>query len=131
MTSNFTIDHFCDKNIGQEYECPVCFNIMFTICEFDSCGHTFCDSCIKQFLECPVCKNKNIKYHSSKIKCYVEDCDMTFRLAEAKVHLADKHNIHNIHNISDEALWNFISTVFNNYFALSEYFKYCPGLKII
>ena len=101
--SCFTLDHFVDQVVGKEFECPVCYGIMFQIREVTACGHLFCDSCITKLEECPLCKGKDLDHHESKylerrlgdqrVRCYIENCTRTFTINEARDHLAKEHGI--------------------------------------
>ena len=87
---------------AKEYECPICYNIMFQVCELDNCGHLFCNKCIQRLDMCPLCKNTNTQFHSSKylqrklfnqkVKCFITDCDNIFTIVEAENHLVKFHN---------------------------------------
>lgn len=99
--SNFNSEYFLDKNTIRDFECPICFSIMFKVCELDRCGHLYCEDCIKQMKDCSICKNKDTFYHTSKylqrklynmeVKCLVPDCDKIFTLTEAVNHLLKYH----------------------------------------
>ena len=86
--SDFTIDHFVNRNIIKEFECPICYSIMFKVCELDNCGHLLCKKCVKKIKDCPICKNRNVYYHTSKylqrklydqeVKCTIPKCNKIF-----------------------------------------------------
>lgn len=103
LLSCFTLEHFVDQVVGKEFECPICYGIMFRIHEVSACGHLFCDSCIAKLEECPLCKGKDLDHRESKylkrrlenqtVRCYLEKCERTFTLNEARAHLAKEHGL--------------------------------------
>ena len=102
ILSNITINNFLEKdNVSAEFLCPICFSVMFEICEFDDCGHLFCQNCIGKLDNCSLCRNKNLCYHKSKylqrklfdqnVLCFLSDCNQTLKLAEIEDHIVKHH----------------------------------------
>lgn len=100
---SFTVEHFIDHVAGKEFECPVCYGIMFQVREIIACGHLLCDSCITKLEECPLCKCRDLDHKGSKylerrlwnqiVRCSHEHCERTFPLNEARDHLAKEHGV--------------------------------------
>ena len=111
ILSDFTTDHFLEKDKITDFICPICLSVMFEIYELNNCGHLFCKDCIKRLKECSLCKNDKVRYHKSKylkrkfyeqnVKCYVPSCDKIFTLSEAKQHFTNCHQM-NVINSKNE-----------------------------
>ena len=101
---NFDFEpQFVDKSLEEEYQCPICLQVMKNPELTSCCGHHFCHKCINEIKKsnqcCPRCKKQGFrtlknrqlrnKINELKVYCYLKEygCNWTGSLEQLEFHL--------------------------------------------